>query len=134
MKKIKENKYKILSTIARYRFVFIIGMAIALPMFFVNADVVLNTTLDNPLGGGIEDIPTFIEKILDVVLVVGIPVVALAIIYTGFLFVKAQGNSEDLTKAKKTLLYTIVGAVLLLGAFVIAKAIKGTVDDIKSTT
>ena len=65
---------------------------------------------------------------------IGVPIIALAIIYAGFLFVTAQGNSEKLTKAKKTLLYTLIGAALLLGAVVIAEAIKGTVNDIKSTT
>ena len=63
-------------------------------------------------------------------MVVGIPIVALAIIYTGFLFVQARGNSEELTKAKKVLMYTLIGGALLLGAFVIAKAIGATVDDI----
>lgn len=71
---------------------------------------------------------------LEIVMIVGVPIVALAIIYTGFLFVSAQGNSEALTKAKKSLLYTLIGAALLLGAFVLAEAIGKTVDEIKSTT
>jgi hypothetical protein len=56
----------------------------------------------------------------------------LAIIYCGFLFVTAQGNSEKLKKAKQALLYTIVGAALLLGSLVITRAIQGTVDEIKT--
>ena len=67
-------------------------------------------------------------------MVIGVPIVTLAIIYAGFLFVAARGNAEELTKAKKTLMYTLIGAALLLGSFVIAQAIKGTVDDISSTT
>jgi len=58
----------------------------------------------------------------------------LAIIYTGFLFVEAQGSPEKITKAKKALTYTIIGAAILLGAFVIADAIGKTVDEIKSST
>ena len=53
--------------------------------------------------------------------------VALAIIYSGFLFVAARGNSEKLTKAKDTLLYTIIGAAILLGAWAIATMISSTV-------
>lgn len=94
----------------------------------------IDIKIENPLGDNIKDIPSFIKEIINIVLIVGVPIVALAIIYTGFLFVKAQGNPEALTKAKKTLLYTIIGAVLLLGAFVIAEAIGKTVEDIKSTT
>ncbi len=93
----------------------------------------IETGIKNPIAG-VEDIPSFIETILNFVLTVGIPIVALAIIYSGFLFVTAAGNSEKLTKAKKALLYTLVGAALLLGSYVIANAIKGTVDEIRSTT
>jgi hypothetical protein len=91
------------------------------------------TTIDNPLKDSLNDIPSFIEEILNIVLVVGVPLVALAIIYSGFLFVQAQGNAEALGKAKKALIYTLVGAVLLLGAWVLAEAIQKTVDDIKKT-
>src|SRR3989344_9322230 len=42
----------------------------------------------------------FVQAILQVVLKIGIPVAAMFIIYSGFLFVKAQGNEAELTKAK----------------------------------
>ncbi len=97
-------------------------------------DVKINSGIKNPLGPNLQDIPSFIRAIIDFVLLIGIPIVALAIIYCGFLFVTAAGNSEKLKKAKQALLYTLIGAALLLGAFVVADAIKGTVDEIKSTT
>ncbi|MBK5215553.1 MAG: hypothetical protein JJE53_01955 [Candidatus Pacebacteria bacterium] len=94
----------------------------------------INTKIDNPLGSGIDSIPKLIEAIINIVLMIGIPIIVLAIIYTGFLFVKAQGNPEQITKAKSALLYTLIGAALLLGAFVIANAIGKTVEEIKSST
>jgi len=136
MKIFKKNKYSLLSTFAKYSFVFIIAFSVLMPIIFVNAEggVTVNTTIRNPLGSGLTTIPAFIEAIINIVLVVGVPIVTLAIIYSGFLFVKARGNPEELTKAKKTLMYTLIGAALLLGSWVIAQAIKGTVDQIKSTT
>lgn len=98
-----------------------------------NGGIKVNTGIVNPIAG-IEDIPSFIEAILNFVLIVGVPIITLAIIYCGFLFVSARGKAEELTKAKKALMYTLIGAALLLGSYVIAHAIKGTVDDIKSTT
>ncbi len=92
----------------------------------------INTGIKNPLGDNLKTLPDFIAAILNIVLVIGIPIVALAIIYSGFLFVTAQGNTEKLSKAKKAILYTLIGAALLLGAFVIANAIKGTVEQISS--
>jgi hypothetical protein len=82
----------------------------------------------NPLANsGINSIPDLIKTFLDGVLKIGIPIVALAIIYSGFLFVFARGNSEKLGKAKDSLLYTIIGAAILLGSWAIAKMISSTV-------
>ena len=98
-----------------------------------NTSTIKITGISNPLGSKLNTIPDFIKAILNIVLVIGVPIITLAIIYAGFLFVTAQGNSEKLGAAKTTLLYTLIGAALLLGAFVIANAIKGTVEEIKNT-
>lgn len=82
-------------------------------------------TLDNPIGP--DTLQEFIKKILDIVLTIGIPIVALAIIYAGYLFVSARGNSEKLGEAKDTLMYTILGAAILLGSWVLASAISTTI-------
>jgi hypothetical protein len=99
-----------------------------------NNGINLNTGIKNPLGPNLQTIPQFIEAIINFILYLAVPVVALAIIYSGFLFVTAQGNSEKLKSAKKAILYTLIGASLLLGAFVISKAIQGTVEEIKKTS
>ncbi|MFA6515008.1 MAG: hypothetical protein WCT42_01955 [Candidatus Paceibacterota bacterium] len=153
MKILKKKKYSLLSSILKYSFVIVFAFMLVTPVLFVNAcggageqpcvdagdtgstpGTNINTAIHNPLGDNIQDIPSFIKALINIVLVVGIPIVALAIIYTGFLFVSASGNSEKLTKAKKALVYTLIGAALLLGAFVIAEAIQKTVVDITSTT
>ena len=93
--------------------------------------------LGNPLGGGaggagIGSVPELIVELLNVVMLVAVPLVALAIIYAGFLFVTALGNEEKLKKAKQTLWYVFIGAVIVLGALVIANAIGGTIESIRS--
>lgn len=139
MNLIYKKKYKILSSIINFSSVIVLVVSLLTPLVFVNAGadttgVEIKTKIENPLGSNIDTIPKFIEAVINIVLVVGVPIVVLAVIYTGFLFVSAQGNSEKLIKAKKSLLYTLIGAALLLGAFVLANAIVQTVDDIKSTT
>lgn len=69
----------------------------------------------------------FIKNLLTGALKIGFPLIALAIIYCGFLFVAARGNSEKLTKAKDALLHTLLGAAILLGAWAIAQVISETV-------
>ncbi len=81
----------------------------------------------NPLGPNTASIPAFIRTLLTGALKIGIPVVALAVIYCGFLFVAARGNAEKLTKAKDALLYTLIGAGILLGSWSIAELISSTV-------
>lgn len=75
----------------------------------------------------VTSIPGLIQLFLMGALQIGIPVVALAIIYSGFLFVFARGNSEKLGKAKDALLYSVIGAAILLGSWAIAKLIAVTV-------
>lgn len=128
MKILNRKKYSIGSLISKYSFVFVLFLSLVMPLVFINADA--TTAIQNPIGGGVNDIPSFIAAIIHIVLVIGVPILVLAIIYAGFLFVKAQGKSEELTKAKNALLYTVIGGALLLGAFVIANAIGQTVADI----
>lgn len=80
----------------------------------------------NPLKN-INSIPDLIQTFLEGAIKIAIPVLALAIIYCGFLFVFARGKAEKLTNAKNALLYTIIGAAVLLGAWAIAQLIVNTV-------
>ena len=89
-------------------------------------------TICNPLSSGINSIPDFIRVALEGLLKAGIPIVALGIIYCGFLFVFARGSSEKLTKAKDALLYTLIGAAILLGSWAIATMISNTVTGLGS--
>lgn len=100
------------------------------PLWFTQAQVKPPPKLDNPITQ--ETLSTFIKSILDIVITIGIPVVALAIIYSGFLFVKARGNPEELQKAKSAFMWTIIGAAILLGSWVFAQAIGETIEQIRT--
>ena len=89
-------------------------------------------TLDNPLGDKINDLPSFIYTILEVVFQIGAILSVLAIIYVGFLFVSARGDPEKLVTARRAFLYTIIGIAVLLGATLIASVIDSTVTDLST--
>jgi len=94
----------------------------------VNGDLSEGTTkIFNPLGDDTQTLGALIKKILEGVIKIGMPIIVVAIIYSGFLFVSAQGNSEKLGKAKDALLYTLIGAAILLGSWGIAQLITDTV-------
>lgn len=85
----------------------------------------------NPLGKT-DTVPGFIQTILEGMLKIGIPIIALAVVYCGFLFVFARGNTEKVTKAKEALTYTLIGAAILLGSWAIAEMISATVTSLST--
>ena len=70
--------------------------------------------LTNPLGSSTTDLNSLLVLILKIVTEIGSIVVVFFIIYSGFLFVTAQGNEEKITKAKQALTWTLIGAAILL--------------------
>ena len=112
---------------------FVLAFAFLLSVTRVYADTspvppssTTGTKLVNPIGQ--DSLIDFIKAIFNGALKLGIPIIALAIIYCGFLFVAARGNSEKLSKAKDALLYTCIGAAILLGSWAIATMISSTVS------
>lgn len=87
--------------------------------------------LVNPLGEG-KTIPSFLNDILSIVTdIIGPVIVILMLVYVGFLFVVAQGKEAEIRAARQALQWTVVGALILLGAKVIALGIQATVAALK---
>jgi hypothetical protein len=95
------------------------------------SDITLDFQLNNPLGGsGVNTINDFVKRLLDIVLTIGVPVVAVFIILAGFKFVTARGNPKKIEDAKDNLLGVMIGAAILLGAWVLANALGETVNEL----
>lgn len=87
-------------------------------------------TFTNPLGET-STIPQLLEKVLQLLIDIGIPVLVVFIVYAGFQFVTAQGNSEKITEARRALFWAVIGGAVLLGAQIISTVIKQTVESLK---
>ncbi len=81
----------------------------------------------SPVEGDLYDL---LVKILNAAVYILFPFIVLMIVYTGFLFVAAQGNATKITQAREALVWTVVGALVVLGAKAIALAIEATVVEI----
>ena len=68
----------------------------------------------------------FVLWLIEIMQAVGTPLLVIAIIFTGFKFVTAQGKEEELSKAKVMLMWTLVGAAVIISAQVIATYIQNT--------
>lgn len=74
----------------------------------------------------------FIRTIVnDILIPIGAVVAVIMIMYAGFLYVTARGNPGQIEKAHKALLWAVIGAAILLGAWVISQAIQGTINELK---
>ena len=85
----------------------------------------------NPLGT-INSFCGLIKAILGAAIQIGIPIAVLFIVFAGFKFVWARGNSEALITARQNLLWTVIGIGIFLGAWLLAMVIANTVNTISA--
>ncbi len=74
-----------------------------------------------------------INAILNIVTEIGAIIAVLFIIWSGFLFIKAQGNPKEIEDAKRAFYATIIGTAILLGSSVIAKIIITTIGAVSNS-
>jgi hypothetical protein len=118
MKNIFSEKIKILKKVF-----FVLLFQLCFSKFSIAA-----VSFPNPIRA--TDIRQLVKDILDVVVDFGAVIVVFFLVYAGFLFVKAQGNSSEIEKAKQVFFWTIVGGMIVLGAFVLSEVIQNTVNQI----
>lgn len=116
-------------------FLGLVALLLLLPVFKVwSSDDPGHETLEppslkNPIKA--DTLMGFIKAILDAVVTIGVPIVALMIIYSGFRFVMARGDPDALKKAKANFLWVIIGAAIILGAWLFAQVIAETIGALK---
>lgn len=107
-----------MKTISRY------GTLIIVTLF----PSILMAQVTNPLNS--PDLSTFLLAILDFIVRLSVPIIILAVVYAGFLFVTAGDNTTKLNNAKAIIVYTLIGAVIILGARLIAAVVQNTVANL----
>jgi len=83
--------------------------------------------LNNPVARIMEP-KNLIDLLVTIFQFLGGPVVVMGIVYAGYLLVSAQGDERKIEHGRKVLLWTIVGAGIILGATVLKDVIMGTVN------
>lgn len=81
--------------------------------------------LVNPLS--VSSLDGLLDLLMKILLQIGIPVVTFMIIWSGFLFIKAQGKESEVTKAKENLKWVLIGTAIVLGVGSILAIIRTTV-------
>lgn len=89
-----------------------------------------SSCLNNILSPSLSTVPGFLSAALSALVKISLPIITVFIVYSGFLFVTARGNASKLEQARMNFFYVIIGALLVLGAWIFANIIGGTVSNV----
>ncbi|PIR69562.1 MAG: hypothetical protein COU47_02295 [Candidatus Niyogibacteria bacterium CG10_big_fil_rev_8_21_14_0_10_46_36] len=85
--------------------------------------------LYNPLGS-IDSFAALAASIFRAIVIIAIPLTVIFLIWAGILFVTARGNETQLAKAKKVFVWSVIGAMVIVAAWVIAVALNNSVQNL----
>jgi SNF family Na+-dependent transporter len=91
----------------------------------------VNVSLTNPFSKANSLFQLLDQVINNILLPIGGVLAVLAFIYSGFLYVMAQGKETEIAKAHRALLYTSIGTAVLLGSWALAQVIENTINQLK---
>ena len=95
----------------------------------------LHEALRIPIENPIPSITTMngaVQRVLSIILTVAIPIMALMIIWSGFLIATARGDEEKLMKGKQAFMAAIIGGFFILGAWILGEWIGSAVKNIRN--
>ncbi len=84
----------------------------------------------NPLAA--ESLTELLVAMLDVLVQVGLVIIVFFIIFAGFKYVTAQGDTNKIKEAHTALVATLIGSAIVLGSYAIASALKSTVEQLEA--
>jgi hypothetical protein len=93
----------------------------------VHAETISSSTLVNPFSS-VSGIPELLTSLLNVLLIISVPFIVIFIIYAGFTYVTARGNPEKVKAANRSLLYALLGSVIVFGAYALFAILQSVVD------
>ena len=105
---------------------------VAMANILLLPNITQGQAFSNPIG--FDTFADVAKAITGVVVQVGTVVVVLAIIYSGYLFVTAQGNDEKISTAKRTFVWVVVGAIIVLGAQILGEVVCTTAGEFGGTS
>lgn len=110
---------------------------VTLPIFTYGqtTNTLVSGSIPNPLkcetGQNCDSLIFLITSILNgVIIPIAAVFVTIWIIYAGFKYVVAQGNPTKVSEAHKTLLWSLIGAGILLGAAGISAVVQTTINSL----
>ncbi len=107
-----------------FKKILFISILVLLTTAFVTQAAALSyeTMLNINCGGTGNSIPECIRALVEYIIRLALPVAAIFIIISGFLFVTSSGDPKKLETAKSTLTWTIIGLAIAVAAWTLSIA------------
>ncbi len=83
-----------------------------LPIIVIDAAVVPEVEIKNPLK--FDTFHELLDKIIDFIFVVSIPITVIVIIVAGYMFIAAAGEAEKIAKARQAIQWALIGFMVIL--------------------
>lgn len=74
-------------------------------------------------SGEVSKIQSFIQNVIQVLVTLSGLIAAGFFVWGGFGYITSSGNPEALDRSKKTILYSGIGLIIVLGAFVLSNIV-----------
>lgn len=123
-----KKKNLILATLI-FGFIFLLTSSSYAQLTGSNSGGPSSLQIENPIKA--DSLASLLSDILSIIVQIGVPILVIMIIFTGFLFVMAKGDPAKLKDAKKAIISVLVGSTIVLGAFAISQAIQNTVGELQ---
>ncbi|MDA1335179.1 MAG: TrbC/VirB2 family protein [bacterium] len=91
-------------------------IVVLLPFLAVAETAYAQSSYKDILKLGCDSIAECVVRIIDFAITLAFPVAVIFIVYSGFLFVTAQGAPDKITNAKNTITWTLIGLAIAIGA------------------
>lgn len=81
-----------------------------------------------PISGATSYLPAIVSLIVNTILYLGGALVVIAIIWGGIMYITAAGDAAKAERARNTITYAIIGAIVIMMSFVIIKVVVSAIS------
>ncbi len=82
----------------------------------------------DPIPGATSYLPAIVSLIVNTMLYLGGAMVVIAIIWGGITYITAAGDAAKAERARNTITYAIIGAIVIILSFVIIKVVVSAIS------
>ena len=114
---------------SKYYFWTIIGLLSVLAVRTQAQEPTIPSSIDipNPLGR-VDSVPILVANIISAILAIVGALALMMFVWGGLMWMTSQGNTERVTKGKNTLVWAVIGLLIIFASYAILSTIFGALN------